>query len=74
VIDSILLSSLLAVAVLPADRLAMADRLFNKGQYADAEAEYKALSGAEGVAQDEILFRRAECDRVQGRTEAARRG
>jgi len=67
------LASLLAIAVLPADRLSMADRLFNKGQYADAEAEYKALSGAEGVAADGILFRLAECDRVQGRTAAARR-
>ena len=39
----------LAIAVLPADRLAMADRLFNKGQYADAEAEYRALVGKASI-------------------------
>ena len=64
----------LAIAVLPSDRLAMADRLFNRGRYADAEAEYRALVGAKGVAADELLFRLAECDRVQGRNDAARRG
>ncbi|MBR3221897.1 MAG: tetratricopeptide repeat protein [Kiritimatiellae bacterium] len=64
----------LAIAVLPSDRLAMADRLFNRGRYADAEAEYRALSGAKGVAADELLFRLAECDRVAGRNDAARRG
>ena len=64
----------LAIAVLPADRLAMADRLFNKGQYADAEKEYRALSGAAGIAEDALLFRFAECDRVAGRTAAAREG
>lgn len=64
----------LAIAVLPSDRLAMADRLFNRGRYADAEAEYRALAGADGVAADEILFRLAECDRVAGRNDAARRG
>ncbi len=63
---------LLAVTVLPADRLAMADRLFNKGQYADAAAEYKALVGAKGIAADELLFRQAECDRATGQTAAAR--
>ena len=64
----------LAIAVLPSDRLAMADRLFNKGQYADAEKEYKALKGAAGVAEDELLFRLAECDRVSGRSAAALEG
>ena len=62
---------ILAIAVLPADRLAMADRLFNGGKYADAAAEYRALRGAEGVAADEILFRLAECDRVGGRNAEA---
>ena len=27
----------------------MADRLFNRGRYADAEAEYRTLSGVKGV-------------------------
>ena len=40
---------LCAVSVLPSDRLAMADRLFNRGQYADAEKEYRALSGEKGI-------------------------
>ena len=71
-----MISSLLicAITVLPADRLAMADRLFNKGQYDDAAAEYRALVGQEGVAADEIRFRLAECDRAAGRNEAARAG
>ena len=55
---------LAAATVLPVDRLAMADRLFNKGKYAEAAVEYKALAGAEGVAADELEFRLAECDRV----------
>ncbi len=61
----------LAITVLPADRLAMADRLFNRGQYEEALKEYKALAGQEGIAADEILFRLAECDRVSGRTAEA---
>ena len=63
--------SLLAIAVLPADRLAMADRLFNKGRYDDAAAEYRALAAEKSVAEDEILFRLAECDRISGRNDAA---
>ena len=70
----ILSALMLAIAVLPSDRLAMADRLFNRGRYADAEAEYRALVGVKSVADDEITFRLAECDRVQGRNDAARRG
>ena len=65
---------LAAVAVLPADRMAMADRLFNRGRYEDAAAEYRSLVGEKGVAEDELLFRLAECDRVAGRSEAARDG
>ena len=65
---------MLAIAVLPADRLAMADRLFNKGQYADAEKEYRSLVGAKGVAEDELMFRLAECDRVVGRSAEALKG
>ena len=41
----ILAALALAIAVLPTDRLAMADRLFNRGRYADAETEYRALVG-----------------------------
>ena len=63
-----------AITVLPSDRMAMADRLFNAGKYEEAAAEYKALSGQEGIAADEILFRLAECDRVSGRTDAALKG
>ena len=63
-----------AISVLPSDRMAMADRLFNAGKYQEAAAEYRALSGQEGVAADEILFRLAECDRTAGRTDAALKG
>ena len=52
----------------------MADRLFNRGQYEEAAKEYRALSGQEGIAADEILFRLAECDRVAGRTTEALKG
>lgn len=65
---------LLAIAVLPSDRMAMADRLFNKGQYQDASVEYKALVNQQGIDMDELLFRMAECDRMTGRSEAARKG
>jgi len=66
---------LAAVAVLPADRLSMADRQFNRGEYADARAEYAALASekAAGVARDELLYRLAECDRALGDAAAARR-
>lgn len=63
----------LAIAVLPSDRLSMADRLFTKGQYADAAAEYRTLVGQEGVKADEIRFRLAECDRAAGRNDDARK-
>ena len=62
---------MLAIAVLPADRLAMADRLFNSGKYADAQAEYRALAGEKSIAADEILFRLAECDRQTGKSAEA---
>lgn len=55
-----------AVAVLPSDRMAMADRLFDRGEYASAQKEYVALKGASGIAADEILFRLAECSRLAG--------
>ena len=65
---------LLSVTVLPADRLAMADRLFNNGKYDEALAEYKALESEKSIARDEMLLRFAECDRVSGRTAQALKG
>lgn len=65
---------LAALAVLPADRLALADRLFNGGKYAEAETEYRALVGQDGVAADELTFRLAECDRVAKRSAQALKG
>lgn len=62
-----------AIAVLPADRLAMADRLFNGGKYEDAAAEYRALVGEKSIAPDGILFRLAECDRQTGRSAEAQK-
>lgn len=63
-----------AVSVLPSDRMAMADRLFDRGDYASARREYVALKGAEGIAPDEILYRLAECGRLAGDAAAARAG
>lgn len=63
-----------AVSVLPADRLAMADRLYNRGRHADAAVEYRALVGQPGIAADELAFRLAECDRATGQNDAARKG
>ena len=61
-----------ALAVAPADRLALADRLFNRGAYADARAEYAALKGESSLAADDLLYRLAECDRALSRPEDAR--
>lgn len=66
---SLLLS---ALAVLPSDRMAMADRLFDRGEYAAARSEYAALRGAEGVAADELEYRLAECARMTGDRKSAR--
>ncbi|MBQ5531347.1 MAG: tetratricopeptide repeat protein [Kiritimatiellae bacterium] len=55
-----------SAAILPADRLAMADRMFGRGDRKGAKAEYAALRGADGIAQDELLFRLAECCRADG--------
>ena len=60
-----------AITVLPSDRLAMADRLFNKGMFAEAQAEYEALRGEASIAADELLYRFAECDRAAGRNASA---
>lgn len=61
-----------SAAVLPSDRLAMADRLFDRGEYVSAKKEYDALKGATGIAADELLYRLAECNRLVGETAAAR--
>ena len=61
-----------ALAVLPSDRLAMADRLFNRGEYAAARTEYSVLKGEKSIAPDELLYRLAECERALGsRTKAS---
>ena len=62
-----------AVAVLPSDRMAMADRLLDKGDYARAKTEYVAVKGAAGIPEDEIIYRLAECDRLSGDSNEARR-
>lgn len=69
-----LLSAVLfaAITVAPADRLAMADRLFNRGAYADARSEYEALKGENVLPYDDLLYRLAECDRAIGRKAEAR--
>lgn len=41
-----------ALAVSSADRLAMADRLFNRGDYAAAQEEYRALAASSGKDVD----------------------
>ena len=64
---------LAALAVLPSDRLAMADRLFNRGEYAEAKTEYAALRGEPSVAADELAYRLAECERALGNAAAAGR-
>jgi tetratricopeptide (TPR) repeat protein len=68
-VPSILLATL---AVLPSDRMAMADRLFNRGRYAEARQEYAALEGAKDIPGDELLYRLAECDRALGKDSEAR--
>ncbi len=62
-----------AIAVLPSDRLAMADRLFNRGEYAAARSEYAALKGEASIASDDLLYRLAECDRATGAKAEARK-
>lgn len=63
---------LAALAVLPSDRMAMADRLFNRGDYARARTEYAALKGEATLAADELLYRLGECDRMLGKGVDAR--
>ena len=51
----------------------MADRLFDRGDYVAAKAEYAVLKGADGIAEDELLHRFAECERLSGRADSARK-
>lgn len=57
--------------VLPSDRMAMADRLFDRGDYRSAKVEYSSLKGVQGVDGDELLHRLAECERLCGAPESA---
>ena len=59
------------LALAPADRLQMADKMFAKGLHAEAAREYAALKGDKTVSDDDITFRIAECDRLLGREAAA---
>lgn len=63
-----------ALTVAPSDRLAMADRLFNRGEYAAAKTEYVALAGEKELAADLIAFRRIYCDYQLGEKAAVRKG
>ena len=66
-------AALMAVlAVAPSDRMAMADRLFNRGRYAEAQIEYAALVGEKAIQEDALLYRLAECERARGNSAAAR--
>ena len=60
-----------SLALAPADRLQMADKMFAKGMYAEAAAEYASLKGEKTVSADDISFRIAECDRMTGREKEA---
>lgn len=70
-VGSVLFAAALAVA--NSDRLAMADRLFNRGDYVTALTEYQFLhkNSAKEVAPDELLFRMGECERALGHERAA---
>jgi len=63
---------LAAIAVLPSDRMAMADRLFNRGRHAEAMSEYRTLQGEPSIADDALQFRMAECELAIGDKAAAR--
>ena len=69
----ILAAILSAIAVLPSDRMALADRLFNRGEYESARTEYTALAGAEGIEKGELEYRLGECCRALGKKDIARR-
>ena len=56
-----------ALALAPVDRMQMADKMFAKGLYSQAMAEYEALKGEKTVSPEDIVFRIAECDRMLGK-------
>jgi tetratricopeptide (TPR) repeat protein len=60
-----------ALALAPADRLQMADKMFAKGLYSDAAREYGALRGEKTIAESDIMFRVAECARMLGKEKEA---
>ena len=60
-----------ALAVLPSDRLMMADRLFNRGEYEKARSEYLSLEGEKTIAGDEVAYRLAESEKALGNMAAA---
>lgn len=68
-LSSVLLTAVLTVA--PSDRLGLADRLFNRGDYAAAKTEYAALEETDALSADELLYRLAECERGLGNHAAA---
>ena len=53
-----------ALAVAPSDRLAMADRLFNRGEYKTAQEEYLALRGEASIDAAELAYRLAATARA----------
>ena len=60
ILSQIVPSLVLAVlTVAPSDRMAMADRLFNRGDYAAARREYESLKGEKGVDEADVLYRLA---------------
>lgn len=60
------------LAITPGDRMAMADRLFDRGDYKSAKAEYEALRGESSIKEDDLLYRLGECARSLGDKAAAR--
>lgn len=60
-----------AMAITPSDRMAMADRRFNQGDYETALKEYTALRRG-GMKTDELLYRTAECYRALGQRASSR--
>ena len=61
-----------SLAVTAHDRLAMADRLFNRGEAAAARAEYKALLGAKDIDASELAYRLAASASAAGDKAATR--
>ena len=55
------------VSALPADRLALANRLAKMGLHADALKEYEAIRNEKSVPRDEVLFRLGEAYKNVGR-------